>query len=91
VFSFGTNLADFDQNYLNIIVPQQAITNTFLDGTIVSATNFTSIGISGYYGAQLSVTNASGIHIITCSQPIGVEAFGWGITDSYGYFGGIVK
>ena len=48
---------DFAQNYLNIIVPQLAITNTLVDGSTVDATNFVPIGTSGYYGAQLSVTN----------------------------------
>ena len=79
----------FDINYLNIIVIQSAITNTVLDGSTVAATNFMAIGTSGYFGAQLSVTN--GVHKVKSSQPVGVEVYGFGDHDAYGYFGGIVK
>jgi hypothetical protein len=83
-------IGDFSENYLNLIVPQSAISTTFVDGLNVAATNFVTIGTSGYYGAQLSVTN-SGAHTITGSQPVGVEVYGFGIDDAYGYFGGEVK
>jgi len=38
---------------------------------------------------RLSVTN--GTHTVTSSQPVGVEVYGWGLADAYGYFGGVVK
>ena len=80
---------DSDENFLNLIVAQSAITNTLVDGSIVATTNFVAIGASGYYGAQLSVTN--GTHKVTSSRPVGVEVYGWGRADAYGYFGGVVK
>jgi len=87
----GSNYPEgFDENYLNIIVVQSAITNTFVDGLTVPATNFVAIGTSGYYGAQLTLTN-SGVHTVTSSQPVGVEVYGFGFYDAYGYFGGVVK
>jgi len=79
----------FDENFLNIIVAQSATTNTLLDGTVVAASNFVVIGTSGYCGAQVPVTN--GVHTVKSSQPVWVEAYGWGSWDAYGYFGGIVK
>jgi hypothetical protein len=85
---------DFYENHVNIIVPQTALTNTWLDGSAVDATNFVPIGTSGYYGAQLPLTNdGSGAttHTVTSSQPIGVQAYGFGYTDAYSYFGGLVK
>jgi hypothetical protein len=81
---------DFDENYLNIIVPQSAIMNTLVDGSHVATNNFVAIGSSGYYGARLSVTSSAS-HIVTSSQPVGVEVYGFGYYDAYGYFGGIVK
>jgi hypothetical protein len=60
-----------------------------LDGSLVGATNFLAIGTSGYYGARISVTN--GIHTVTSSRPVGVEVYGFGFYDAYGYFGGTVK
>ena len=80
---------DFDENYLNLIVPQSVTNTTLVDGSPVAATNFVAIGTSGYYGAQISVTN--GAHTVTSLQPVGVEVYGWGEADAYGYFGGIVK
>lgn len=81
---------DFWENFINIIVPQSAITNTFVDGSPVAATNFVAIGTSGYCGMQYAVTN-SGTHSVICSQPVGVEVYGFGDADSYGYFSGVVK
>ena len=78
-----------DEHYLNLIIPQSAVTNTLVDGLIIDSTNFVPIGTSGYYGAQISVE--SGSHTVTSSEPIGVEVYGWGFEDSYSYFGGIVK
>ena len=81
---------DFNKSYFNLVVAQSAILTTFVDGSIIAATNFVAIGMSGYYGAQLTVTN-SGTHKVASSQPIGVEIYGFGEFDAYGYFGGIVK
>jgi hypothetical protein len=81
---------DFPESYLNIIVPQSALTSTWVDGSTVDATNFVPIGTSGYYGAQITATN-SGVHTVTSSQPVGVQVYGFGITDAYGYFAGLVK
>jgi hypothetical protein len=81
---------DFNNNNINIIVPQSAITHTLVDGSLVSATNFVAIGTSGYYGTQITVTN-SGTHTVTSSQPVGVEVYGFGQADAYSYFGGVVK
>jgi len=81
---------DFDENYLNITVAQSAITNTLVDGSHIAVTNFVAIGTGGYYGAQITITN-SGAHKVTSSQPVGVEVYGWGNADAYGYFGGIVE
>jgi hypothetical protein len=86
---FDGNPFDFEEHYLNIIVAQSAITNTFVDANLVAATNFVAIGASGYYGAQLTVTN--GTHKVTSSLPVSVEVYGFGVYDAYGYFGSVVK
>ena len=83
-------IGDFDENFLNLIVTQSAITNTLVDGSYIASTNFVAIGTSGYYGAQITITN-SGAHTVSSSQPVGVEVYGFGGADAYGYFGGIVK
>ena len=61
----------------------------------MDATNFVAIGTSGYYGAQIIVTNAVGTnattHTVISSQPVGVEFYGFTLWDAYGCFGGVVK
>jgi hypothetical protein len=88
--TIATPVGGFTENYMNLIVAQSAITNTWVDGSLVAVTNFVSIGNSGYYGAQLTVTK-SGVHKVTSSEPVGVEVYGFGDEDAYGYFGGVVK
>jgi hypothetical protein len=85
-----TVLDDFDENHLNLIVAQSATNSTLKDGTLVAATNCVAIGTSGYYGAQIMITN-SGAHTVSSSQPVEVQVYGWGYADAYSYFGGIVK
>jgi hypothetical protein len=70
-------------------VSQAATNSTLVDSVSVAATNFVPIGDSGYYGARLAVTN--GTHTVTSSRPVGVEVYGFGFYDAYGYFGGLVK
>jgi hypothetical protein len=81
---------DFYESFLTIIAPQSATNSTYVDGLLVTATNFIAITNSGYYGAQLAVSNNSVLRV-TSSQPVGVEVYGWGVNDAYGYFGGLVK
>jgi hypothetical protein len=75
---------------LTLIVSQSATNSTWVDGSLVAATNYVTIGTSGYYGAQLTMST-NGVHKVTSSQPVGVEVYGWGHADAYGYFGGVVK
>ena len=75
---------------LNLIVAQSATNSTWVDGSLVATTNYVAIGTSGYYGAQLFVTN-SGAHTVISSEPVGVEVYGFGVYEAYGYFGGVVK
>jgi hypothetical protein len=49
-----------------------------------------SIIALGLFAAQITVTN-TGVHTVSSSQPVGVEVYGWGKADAYGYFGGVVK
>ena len=81
---------DFYANYLNLIVPQSATNSTFVDTVPVAANKFVAIETSGYYGAQIVVTN-SGAHTVTSSQPVEVQVYGFGYFDAYGFLGGVVK
>ena len=87
-------VGDFTNNYVAAIVPASALSNTLVDGSAIPLANFIPIGNSGYYGAQVPVTNAAAApttHTVTSSQPVGVQVYGIGWWDAYGYFGGIAK
>ncbi len=85
----GAPLADLTNNFLNLIVPQSAISTTMVDCSVVASTNFTSIPTTGYYAARVWVTN--GVHTINSSQPVEVEVYGFGQWDAYGYIGGVTS
>jgi len=55
----------------------------------MAVTNYLAIGTNGYCGARIAVTN--GTHTVTSSLPVGVEVYGWGLQDAYGYFGGVAR
>jgi len=73
-------------NYLNMIVPNASIGSVLLDGTAVSAASFTAIGTSGYSGAAVSVV--TGTHQVTGPSSFGLQVYGVGHDDGYGYMGG---
>ena len=80
---------------MTLIVPQAAIPNTYVDGVLASSETinpFLAIGATGYSGAQVQFsTTAAATHVITSSQPIGIEVYGYfrsSSADSYGYEGG---
>jgi len=75
------------QNFLNLVVPESAISTTLLDRSIVAATNFVAIGNSGYSAARISNV-AHGTHTVSSSQPMEVEVYGFGAADAYGFIGG---
>ncbi len=77
---------DYKENYAVVIAP--AGTTVSIDGTAATATA-TPIASSGY-GAmriQLGVGNA-GAHVLTASNPVGLQVMGYGSYTSYTYPGG---
>lgn len=85
-----TNATAFDKNFLNLIVPQSATNSISVDSSLVPVTAYMPISTSGYFGAQIPITNG-GPHTVTSSQPVGVEVYGWGEWDAYSYMGGTSK
>ena len=66
---------DFPENYINVIVPQFAITNALVDGVAVASSNFVAIGTSGYSGATVPIS-ASGLHIVAVGSLSGLRFTG---------------
>jgi hypothetical protein len=82
-------VGDFDESFLTVIVPGSATNSTFIDAALVPLASYTNIGTSGYFSAQVLTNN--GTHVVSSSQPVGAEVYGFGVADSYGYSAGVVK
>ncbi|MCA9213548.1 MAG: Ig-like domain-containing protein [Planctomycetales bacterium] len=76
----------FVKNYINVTAPDQAVGQITLDGVVVSPSDFTQIGTSGYSYAQLAVT--PGTYRLESPVPVGATVYGFGDNDAYGYTGG---
>ncbi len=77
----------YQEHYITLVVPQDALTSTYLDNNLVSAGLFQEIPNTNYYFAHIKVQE--GTHTINSSKPIGVYAYGYGPANSYGYIGGM--
>jgi hypothetical protein len=88
------------KSFLNLIVPQSAITNTFVNGSpitnLVAITNFVAITNSGYWAARVSIAAGTNYTIVS-SQPLEVQVYGFAdspyteFDDAYGYIGGLTS
>jgi len=78
---------DYPTNYVVVIAPTG--TAVSLDGLPV-ATALTAVGTSGYgvMRVKLGAGNA-GAHVLTASNPVGIEVMGYGSYTSYTYPGGL--
>ncbi|HZV12322.1 MAG TPA: IgGFc-binding protein, partial [Candidatus Kapabacteria bacterium] len=76
--------AAFTANYVNIVIPDSAVSSLLLDGSNVSAP-FLQITGSGFSYAQVPVSQGS--HHIEASEPFGVYVYGIGPADAYANMG----
>lgn len=80
------NVAGFNAQFVNVLIPDTAISSLRFDGTAVASANFRSIGTTGWSSAQLN--SSTGSHTLTASMPFGIEVYGANPADSYAYVGG---
>jgi len=76
-------------SFFNLFVDQSALNTTFVDGQQVPPASFQQIGASSYFGTQWSVSEGS--HVISSSKPVGIQVYGFGFYDGYGYIGGLSR
>jgi hypothetical protein len=72
---------------VNVVAPQAAVGAVTLDGSPIPAGDFVPIGASGFGGAQVEIS--PGTHNLASPLPFGVFVYGFALTDSYGYPGGM--
>ena len=74
-------------NYLNIILPADAVDSVRVDGAAIDPGLWLDTGRADYKGAQIPV--ALGQHSATADKPMMLVAYGWGTWESYLYQGGM--
>ncbi len=86
-YTVSTPATGFERNFINLIVPAQAVGLVELDGLAVPADQYLAIGTSGFFGIQLPVELGS--HDLFGPLPFGAFMYGFSNFDSYGYPGGL--
>lgn len=87
-YTVSTPASGFVKNFINVVAPDAAVGTIALDGVPIPAGSFTTIGGSGFSGAQLPVS--LGTHTLTGGGlPFGAFVYGFDSYDSYGYPGGL--
>lgn len=77
----------YTEQYLTVVIPGNAISGLQLNGSSVPAANFKPIPNTDYYYAWLKMND--GASVITANEPFGIYVYGYGVANSYGYFGGM--
>ncbi|MCC6507675.1 MAG: putative Ig domain-containing protein, partial [Pirellulaceae bacterium] len=76
----------FSRNFINIVAPAADVGLIELDGVAIATNQFSAIGNSGFFGAQIPID--LGTYQLAGPLPFGVFVYGFGAFDSYGYVGG---
>jgi hypothetical protein len=76
---------DYETNFVNVIAPSTA--TVMLDAVVVPGASWTAIGSSGQSVARIALPTG-GLHRVSSTAPIGVQAYGYGNYTSYQMPGG---
>jgi RHS repeat-associated protein len=79
--------AEYTRQYLTLLVATAGVGGVRVNGTLVPATSFVSVGSSGYAVAQVAVS--PGTQRVQSALPVGVQAYSWGLAIGAGYVGGL--
>jgi hypothetical protein len=78
---------DYMENYAVVIAPMG--TSVSIDGTATTATA-TAVGTSGFGVMRIPLAAGNGgAHVLTASNPVGLQVMGYGSYTSYTYPGGL--
>lgn len=85
-YNFVTPVKGDWHHYVNLVVPNSAISTLKLDGRLIAPKYYKTIGISRYSIAQYEI--GYGSHSVICDLPFGLYSYGFGVAgdnyDSYG-------
>jgi hypothetical protein len=78
---------DYQESYVVVVAPMGA--SVTLDGTVVSG-GPTPVGSNGFGVLRLKLgPGQAGAHVLTATQPVGIQVMGYGAYTSYQYPGGL--
>lgn len=77
----------FQEQYISLVAPQSHIHTIRLDGAPVDNAAFQAIPGSPMAYAHIAVED--GVHTVTADTGVGLQVYGYGDADSYGYAGGM--
>ncbi len=86
-YTITTPPTGFDINYANVVAPTAMLGNITLDGAAIPWSSFSSIGVSGFSGAQVPLS--VGAHTLDGPAGFGVFVYGYAQDEGYGYPGGM--
>lgn len=75
------------EQYVAVVIPTKFITSLRLDNSTTATSLFQSIGTSGYSYANILVSD--GVHFLKADTTFGLQVYGYGVANSYGYIGGL--
>ncbi len=79
---------DYEENFLVIVEPPG--TSLTLDGKRLKSSEAIPIGGTGYSTLRVPLdAGQGGAHVLTASQPVGIQVMGYGAYTSYQYPGGL--
>lgn len=87
LYTVSTPPSGIGNNYLNVVVANEAVDSVRLDGAPIEAGSFAEIGDTGFSSAQLAV--GIGQHRVVADEGFGLTVYGFDEYDSYGYPGGL--
>jgi hypothetical protein len=76
----------FPTNYINVIAPTGSVGTVAVDGMLLGAGAFTTIGSGPYAYARKLVTGGGG-HTVTGGAGMAAYIYGWDVYESYGHPG----
>lgn len=76
----------FEEQFTTVVTPNAAIPSIRVDNQPVIG-NFQPIPTTNY--SYISLRLNDGVHTISADRRIGIYVYGYGLTDSYGYTGGM--
>ncbi|MBX7155276.1 MAG: IgGFc-binding protein [Candidatus Kapaibacterium sp.] len=80
-------LQDFTEHWINITTRKEGIGRVAIDNALIPDSLFKPVYDSSYYYARVNVI--AGVHRLQSDTVFGIEMYGYGVWDSYGYIGGM--